>query len=58
MEKEAQLNVNDRIFDDHPQFPESNKLIILRHGYNEHKRGFRVNTPDEMEAVLEVLNGW
>ena len=57
-EKEAVMNENDRIFDDHPQFPESNKLIILGHGYNEHKSGFRVNTPDEMEAVLEVLKGW
>jgi len=57
-EKEAVMHENDRIFDDHPQFPESNKLIILGHGYNGHKSGFRVNTPDEMEAVLEVLKGW
>ena len=57
-EKNSLLNENDRIFDDHPQFPESNKLIVLGHGYNEHKSGFRVNTPDEIEAVLEVLRGW
>ena len=53
--KDSLLNENDRIFDDHPKFPESNKLIIVSHGYNEHKQGLRVNTPFEMEAALEVL---
>ena len=57
-EKEAVLNENDRIFDDHPKFPENNKLIVVGHGYNAQKKGFRVETPDEMEAVLEVLKQW
>jgi len=56
--KDSLLKENDRIFDDHPKFPESNKLIIVSHGYNEHKQGLRVNTPFEMEAVLEVLKKW
>ena len=56
--KDSWLNENDRIFDDHPKFPESNKLIIVSHGYNEQKQGLRVNTPFEIEAALDVLKKW
>jgi len=52
------LEKNDRIFDDHPKFPESNKLIIVGHGYNKDKPGFRVDTVAEMEGALDVLQPW
>ena len=57
-EKDAMLGAHDRIFDDHPQFPETEKLIIVGHGYNKDKPGFRVNTPAEMEGTLDVLQAW
>ena len=57
-EKNDLLKENDRIFDDHPKFPSSSRLIIVHHGYNSTKHGFRVSTPDEMAAVLEVLKIW
>lgn len=57
-EKVKLLAEDDRIFDDHPKFPESNKLIIVGHGYNRNKPGFRVNTVAEMEGALDVLQAW
>jgi hypothetical protein len=57
-EKDVILKANDRIFDDHPKFPSSNKLIIVGHGYNAEKHGLRVNDTHEMEAALEVLKEW
>ena len=56
--KDAMLGAYDRIFDDHPKFPETSKLIIVGHGYNKDKPGFRVNTPAEMEGILDVLQAW
>jgi len=57
-EKNSLLSENDRIFDDHPRFPWSPKLIIAGHGYNVYKHGFRINDICELEAVLEVLRHW
>jgi len=57
-EKATLLNPDDRIFDDHPKFPESNKLIIVGHLYNNSKPGFRINTIAELEGALDVLQPW
>jgi hypothetical protein len=57
-EKDNLVSGNSRIFDDHPRFPESSRLITVGYPYNNTKRGFRVSTPEEMEAVLEVLQYW
>jgi len=58
VEKAALLNEDDRIFDDHPKFPESNKLIIIGHGYNRTKPGFRINTVADLVGALDVLQNW
>jgi len=57
-EENAILHEDDRIFDDHPKFPNSPKLITVGHGYNKGKESFRISTPEEMEAILEVLKIW
>jgi hypothetical protein len=52
------LRDNDRLFDDHPNFLRTNKLITVGHGYNKNRPTFRVESPAEMEAALEVLRNW